>query len=131
LVLWFAVTALRLAPPLLIPSPAAAFGRLYALLISGSLIPDVGASLWRWAAGYALGCAAGVPIGLLIGSSPWLYRSSFPLLDFLRSLPVTALFPLFLLLFGIGDSSKIAMAFAATVFVVILRRWSACAPRCR
>ena len=36
-----------------------------------------------------------------------------PLLDFFRSLPVTALFPLFLLFFGIGDGSKIGMAFAA------------------
>jgi len=43
----------------------------------------------------------------------------FPV-DFFRSLPVTALFPLFLLTFGIGDRSKIAMACAATVFVVLL-----------
>ena len=120
LALWFAVSELGLAPALLVPSPGAAFGSLYTLLITGDLLPDIGASLWRWAAGYALGCAIGMPIGLLIGSSPAVYRSSFPLLDFLRSLPVTALFPLFLLLFGIGDSSKIAMAFAATVFVVIL-----------
>ena len=120
LALWFWVSAMHLAPSLLVPSPQAAFGRLYGLVTTGDILPDIGASLWRWAAGYVLGCALGMPIGLLIGSSPVVYRSTFPLLDFLRSLPVTALFPLFLLLFGIGDSSKIAMAFAATVFVVIL-----------
>jgi len=117
---WFLVTETGLVPPLLLPSPGAAFGRLYELLSSGDLIPDINASLWRWAAGYAVGCAVGIPIGLLIGISPRLYQSSFFLLDFFRSLPVTALFPLFLLLFGIGDASKIAMAFAATVFVIIL-----------
>ena len=70
--------------------------------------------------GYATGCLVGVPLGLLVGSSLRLYRSTLPLLDFFRSLPVTALFPLFLLLFGIGEEAKIAMAFASTVFVVAL-----------
>jgi NitT/TauT family transport system permease protein len=120
LLLWMLVSGLGVASPLLVPSPGAAFGRLYDLLASGGIFPDIGASLKRWAAGYAIGCAVGVPVGLLIGSAPRVYRSTYPLLDFLRSLPVTALFPLFLLMFGIGDSSKMAMAFAATVFVVIL-----------
>ena len=61
-----------------------------------------------------------MPIGLMIGTTRWLYLSSFTLLDFFRSLPVTALFPLFLLVFGIGDNSKIAMVFAATFPVVVL-----------
>lgn len=125
LVLWFIVTELQLVPPLLVPPPSEAFSRLADMLLSGDLLPDIFASVWRWAAGFATGCVVGVPIGLLLGTSPWLYQASFSLIDFslidfFRSLPVTALFPLFLLLFGIGDSSKIAMAFAATVVVVIL-----------
>lgn len=120
LIIWYAVTILNLAPPLLVPSPNAAFARLYELLATGDLLPDIASSLWRWFIGFLIGCIVGIPIGMLIGSSKWVYQSSFFVLDFLRSLPVTALFPLFLLLFGIGDSSKIAMAFAATVFVVIL-----------
>lgn len=118
--LWYLVTLLDLAPPLLVPAPGAAFSRLVAMVSGGDVIPDVLASIWRWGAGYAIGCVVGVPIGLAIGRSRPLYFASFPVLDFLRSLPVTALFPLFLLLFGIGDGSKIGMAFAATVFVVIL-----------
>lgn len=119
-VLWLTVTKLQLVPPVLLPPPSEAFSRLADLLLSGDLLPDIFASVWRWAVGFATGCLVGVPIGLLLGTSPWLYRASFSLIDFFRSLPVTALFPLFLLLFGIGDSSKIAMAFAATVVVVIL-----------
>ncbi len=119
-VVWYAVTILNLAPPLLVPSPNAAFARLYELLASGDIVPDIASSLWRWFAGFLMGCIIGVPFGMIIGSSKWVYQSSFFVLDFLRSLPVTALFPLFLLLFGIGDGAKIAMAFAATVFVVIL-----------
>jgi NitT/TauT family transport system permease protein len=102
------------------PSPGKAFARLGELVWSGDIFPDFNASLWRWTTGYAIGCLMGVPLGLVLGTSSVIYRASFSLIDFFRSLPVTALFPLFLLLFGIGDNSKIAMAFAATVFVVIL-----------
>ena len=120
LLVWFFFTALKIVPPLLVPSPRVAFARLWWVVRTGDILPDVAATLWRWGAGYAIGCAVGVPVGLLIGRLRWLYQLSFPMLDFFRSLPVTALFPLFLLLFGIGDGSKIGMAFAATLFVVIL-----------
>lgn len=119
-IVWLAVTEFQLVPKLLVPHPINALELLTQMLRSGDILPDIWASLYRWGAGYSLGCLIGVPFGLLIGSSPGLYRASFFLLDFFRSLPVTALFPLFLLLFGIGNSSKIAMAFVATVFVVIL-----------
>jgi NitT/TauT family transport system permease protein len=87
---------------------------------TGAILSDLGASLLRWLVGFGLGCVIGMPVGLLVGNSLAAYKASFPLIDFLRSLPVTALFPLFLLIFGIGEASKMAMAFTATVFVVIL-----------
>jgi len=93
---------------------------LGSLLIHGQLLADILATAQRWLIGYVLGGAAGLCVGLAIGSSRRLYDSTEFLIEFFRSLPVTAIFPLFLLLFGIGDGSKIAMVFAATVFVVIL-----------
>jgi ABC-type nitrate/sulfonate/bicarbonate transport system permease component len=120
LLFWFAVSAAHLVNPYLLPSPQTTFERLAKMLFSWAFLQDIRASLGRWAGGYAAGCIAGIPVGLWIGTSPMLYRACFPSIDFLRSLPVTALFPLFLLLFGIGEASKIAMAFTAVVFVVIL-----------
>ena len=120
LALWGAVTFLKLMPPLLVPSPGATFSRFVRLFSREDLLSDVTATGWRWGFGYGLGCLIGVPLGLLTGCSRRLYDATYPGLDFFRSLPVTALFPLFLLLFGIGDGSKIAMAFAGTVFVIIL-----------
>jgi NitT/TauT family transport system permease protein len=117
---WAVATNLRLVPSLLMPTPQDAFARLATLLWTGDIGPDIRASLWRWLSGYTLACVLGVPLGLLLGGNLVLYRATFPMVDFLRSLPVTALFPLFLLLFGIGDHAKIAMAFAASVFVVVL-----------
>jgi ABC-type nitrate/sulfonate/bicarbonate transport system permease component len=120
LLLWAFCTSLGLVPPLLLPSPWSVARRLYVMLSTGAVLPDIYSTLARWAAGYSLGCLLGVPVGLVAGSSLVLFRATYPLFDFLRSIPVTALFPVFLLLFGIGNSAKIAMAFAATVFVIIL-----------
>lgn len=103
-----------------LPAPAEVFSRLGEILQSARFIDDLFSSVWRWLGGYILGCAVGIPVGLLLGTSQSLYSTlEFPL-EFFRSLPVTAVFPLFLLVFGIGDGSKIAMVFTATVFVVIL-----------
>jgi NitT/TauT family transport system permease protein len=120
LALWYLVTGLKLVQPLLVPSPTATFKRLVALFLRENLTSDIGATAWRWGCGYVLGCLIGVPFGLFIGNSRRVYAATYPTLDFFRSLPVTALFPLFLVLFGIGDNAKIAMAFTAALFVVIL-----------
>jgi len=120
LVVWFLASSVFHINPLLLPSPQETVARLWALCARGDILPDVRASAIRWLGGYALGCAAGIPIGLLMGAYRRVYESLEFLVDFFRSLPVTAMFPLFLLLFGMGDSSKIAMVFAATVFIVIL-----------
>lgn len=74
----------------------------------------------RMAIGYTIAIVFGVPIGLLLGSSQKLYKSFEIPLDFFRSLPVTTLYPLFVLLFGIGHYSKIAMVVAASIFVIVL-----------
>ncbi len=120
LAVWAIVSGVGLAPRVLLPTPAAAFSRLATLLGPGGALPDIAATLRRWALGFVAGCLVGVPLGLALGGSRRVFRATFPSVDFFRSLPVTALFPLFLLLFGIGDTAKVAMAFAATLPVVAL-----------
>jgi NitT/TauT family transport system permease protein len=117
---WALLSSVLRVSPLLLPTPQSAFSRLYEILENGSFLPDIWSTGYRWLGGYASACALGIPMGLLIGSSRSVYLATGFLIDFLRSLPVTALFPLFLLVFGIGDGSKLAMVFTATVFIIIL-----------
>lgn len=49
-----------------------------------------------------------------------LYRHIKFLLDFIRSIPAATLFPLFILVFGIGDVSKIAVVFYGSVFIIMM-----------
>lgn len=131
LIIWYLASALHLATDYLLPPPGPTFARLWNMLGNAAILNDLRASMLRWAVGFGLGCIVGVPFGLAVGNWLTLFKASFPLIDFLRSLPVTALFPLFLLLFGIGEASKMAMAFTATVFVVILNSASGAAQASR
>lgn len=120
LFLWFILTEFKIANPLYLSTPWQTFTRLFELITSKEIFPDIGKTVGRWFWGYSLGCVLGIPIGILMGISQKIYSSLEFVIDFSRSLPVTAVFPLFLLVFGIGDSSKIAMTFTATVFIVII-----------
>lgn len=61
-------------------------------------------SVWQtvqaWALGLALATLVAVPVGFLLGSSNWAFRSTRVLVDFLRPIPTVALLPLFILLFS-------------------------------
>ena len=61
----------------------------------------------------------GVPLGVLLGSNEKAYRSVEFLVDFFRSTPSSALIPLFLMIFGVTDMNKIAIAAFAAVLVIL------------
>jgi NitT/TauT family transport system permease protein len=67
----------------------------------------------------ALAGAIGIPIGLVLGASERFYRSVEFVVDFFRSTPSTAIFPLFLLLFGVDDRTKIYVATFAAALAII------------
>lgn len=94
--------------------------RLYSLITSGTISQDLFATMYRWAIGFSLGVSTGILVGLLLGISSGI-RSflEFPL-EFFRSMPITAIFPLFLIVFGVDDSSKIAMAFTPTFLLIVV-----------
>lgn len=117
---WAALHAADIVSPTLLPSPAEAGRRLAVLLVQGDVLVDLAATLGRTAAGLGLAILIGTPCGLAMGMLPGVDRAFGPVVDFFRSLPVTTLYPLFILFFGIGTANRIAMAFVASVFVVIL-----------
>ena len=57
-----------------------------------------------------IAAAIAIPLGIFLGASEKLYRSVEFVVDFFRSTPASAMFPLFLVLFGVGDKTKISVA---------------------
>ncbi len=68
---------------------------------------------------FGLGSVAGIATGMLFAMSPRVEVFFQPILIALNSLPRIALAPLFLLWFGLGIGSKIALAFSLTFFIVL------------
>ena len=110
LLLWGTVTYFGFIRPLFLPSPTTVLSTLYSLAVSGPLWEDVGATLYRTGAAFLLAAIIGLAVGIPLGSWKRLYESSELVLDFFRSLPSPALIPLALLLFGVGDLSRVSVA---------------------
>ena len=106
---WFAVAHSGLINPLFIEPPEAVAVKLGEIIADGSFVTDLGVTVYRTLAGFALAAIIGVPLGIALGHSKTIYRMFEPFVDFVRSIPASALFPLFLLFFTIGDLSKIAV----------------------
>ena len=83
------------------------------------MLYDLTRTLWRVLISFAIGAAIAVPTGIVIGANERVYRSVEFLIDFFRSMPATALFPLFMLIFGLDDRGKIALA-AFSAFLIIV-----------
>ena len=93
---------------------------LVQLSLSGQLFRDMLYTILRCVVSFTVSAVIGVPIGLLIGWSKKLRDYfSFPV-EFFRALPAPVLFPLFIVLFGIGNLAKVAGAvFACSLPIVI------------
>ncbi len=72
------------------------------------------------AAAFALASGVGLVVGLVVGLSPFAYRTFRPILLLLFSVPKMVMLPLFILFFGIGLASKAVFAFSLGVFPVLL-----------
>ena len=103
----------------LLPSPIETLRDTAANIWSGSMTKDFSRTLMRVAYSIVIAIVAGVPIGIVLGAKAAVYRSVEFIVDFFRSTPATALFPLFLLLFGLGDLAKIAVAAFAAWLVIV------------
>jgi NitT/TauT family transport system permease protein len=92
--------------------------RLYTLFATGSVWPDLGITTEELLVGYGIGVLSGLIVGVLLGT--WKLAAALlePLLAAVNGIPKIALAPLFLLWFGIGLGSKVAIA-AMTVFFVM------------
>lgn len=120
LALWSLATALDWAPEQILVSPLQVLRSAADMVASGELQQHLSISLLRLMGGFALGSAAGIAFGILVGLSAPLRSFTAPTFHVLRQMPSVALIPLFILLFGIGESFKIFIVVKATFFVVAL-----------
>jgi ABC-type nitrate/sulfonate/bicarbonate transport system permease component len=106
--------------PRYLSSPGAILAALWELAVTGELLVAMAASLYRVAVGFALGTVAGIIVGLGAGLVPGVRHFFDPLVSFLYAIPKVAFLPIFLLLFGLGHASKIAIIAFSGFFPVFI-----------
>lgn len=107
---WYLIHASRAVDPLLLPSPVETFSAFWNGLTHGTLGADFWKTIVRTLTSFALALVIAVPLGIVLGSLQKLYESIEFAIEFFRSTPASAMFPLFLVIFGVGETTKIAVA---------------------
>lgn len=108
--IWAILYLFKIYDPLLIPSPIEVFKRLAALFVSKDFLLNLLATFARVIVAFVISAVLGIFFGLILGYYRIADLSTESLIDFIRSIPGIALFPLFILFFGIGDISRLLVA---------------------
>jgi NitT/TauT family transport system permease protein len=117
---WLLVTVTKLVDPFFLPTPLTVGKQLGILLSKAVTYEHIVMTFYRMMAGYAIAAVIGVPLGIILGYWEKIYESVEFIIDFFRSFPATAMFPLFMLAFGLGDASKIALVvFGCSLLILV------------
>lgn len=117
--LWYLAVVVEVVDPVLLPDPVDAARAVWTGMTGGSLLDDFLKTVERTTYSIVIAAVFAIPLGILLGSSERLYRSVEFVIDFFRSTPASAMFPLFLVIFGVGDETKILVASFGAALVIL------------
>jgi NitT/TauT family transport system permease protein len=118
--LWAWLSHRAFVNPVFVPTPGSVWEAARVLLADENLWLDLKTSFVRVGAGFLLAALIGVPLGILMGSFKVFEGLLQPLTEFVRYIPVPALIPIFMVLFGIDELSKIMLIWVGTFFQLVL-----------
>lgn len=120
LVVWEAAARLDLIDTRFFPAPSSVLAVLIDMLRSGELITNTLVSLRRLALGALIGGAPALVLGIAMGLNRWVRAIFDPLVAATYPIPKSAILPLALLIFGLGEGSKIFMVAIGVFFPVVI-----------
>jgi NitT/TauT family transport system permease protein len=117
---WEIMPRIGVLDPIFFPPFSVVFAALKSLVVSGVIFKHMGASIYRAMAGFFLAVLIAEPLGFLMGR----YRKFEKVCDLstqaLRNISQFAQLPVFIMLFGIGEMSKVAITFYASVWQLLI-----------
>lgn len=106
--------------PYMIPPPTAVAAAFVPMAETGEIFRHVSISLVRVVIGFVLGSALAILFGVVMGRMRVVYELLDPIIEFLRYLSPTAMIPIAVIWFGIGENSKYFLIFWGTFFFVLI-----------
>ena len=120
LLLWQVASAQGWISTAVLPPLDVIAGALWQGIVGGTLLDDLAISLQRSGIAFVSAVALGIPLGLLMGQTRLVERALDPILQLFRQTSALALYPVFILLLGLGEASKVFVIFWATLFPILL-----------
>ena len=124
LILWQIVSKSGLVNEFTLPAPTTVLMTAWELISTGTLWPEITASLYRIGMGYTIGCILGVVIGTVLGFSKLGEKLGIPIINILYPIPKIAILPLIMLWLGIGEISKITVISLAVFFPIVYNTYT-------
>jgi ABC-type nitrate/sulfonate/bicarbonate transport system permease component len=119
-VLWYLATTRWRVSPLLLPNPLAVLRDFWDILTTGEFIGDLRVTLTELVLAFAIAATSGVIVGYLISRTQYRIRVLEPLFAGIYSVPIILFLPLYVLFFGLGPASKIALGATISFFPIAL-----------
>ncbi|HXZ09065.1 MAG TPA: ABC transporter permease [Paraburkholderia sp.] len=123
-VVWEVASSYGWLNPAVIPPVHSVVRALVVALVNGTLLGDVLISLQRAGIAFAAAVAVSIPLGLLMGTFTRIEYAIDPILQMFRQTSALAVYPVFILLMGLGETSKVFVIFWATVFPLLMNTMS-------
>jgi NitT/TauT family transport system permease protein len=120
LILWEWLSRTGRISPLFFPAPSKILMTLFQMIANGKIFPHLAATLTRLVIGFLIGALSGLILGLGMGWSQRLRSVVDPLIAAVHPIPKIAIFPLIMIIFGIGEASKIVAIAIAAFFPMLI-----------
>lgn len=118
--IWQALPSIGIIDARSLPPFSEVIKGLVQLIVSGELADDFLASLQRSVSGFVLATAVAIPLGFLMGWFKRFERIADPLIQICRNTATLALYPVFILVFGLGELSKIGIIFWGSIWPILI-----------
>lgn len=120
LILWQVASTRGWVNPAVFPPLDAIAAALWKGIAGGALLDDIAISIQRSGIAFVAAVGLGIPLGLFMGQIAAVERALDPILQLFRQTSALALYPVFILLLGLGETSKVFVIFWATLFPILL-----------
>ena len=120
LLVWEGTVRLGGINPLIVPAPVSVLRSMIDLTVDGRLPWNIAVSLHRVLQGFIYGSLLGIGLGLLVGWFRAVEDAVDPLVGAVYPIPKSALFPIFILWFGLGETAKVVTIMSGVVFLVLV-----------
>lgn len=120
LTLWWLATSVWGVSSILLPNPINVWHQLVDVIRTGQFIPDLRVTLGELFAAFAISTSLGVTLGYFISRSSYFIKVFEPLFAAIYAIPIILFLPLYVLIWGLGPASKIALGATISFFPIVL-----------